>query len=291
MNDIELFHIYHGDCIPHLLEMPGESIDFACFSPPFPSTFAYTPFESDLGNSEDLSREGKIHFGFFFRALIRVMKPGRVVALHVAQVHRKKRDGEFGIYDFRGLLIRLAIRVGFIFDYDWVIRKNPQAQAIRTRKWELKFQGLETDRAISRGAMPDYLLKFRAPGENQTPIDSEGEVSRNNWIDWAECCWRDIKETDTLNVVEGRGKDDTKHICALQLGVIERLVKLYTNPSELVLSPFAGIGSELYTALKLGRRAYGIELKQEYHAAALKNCRRALAEREAMQHDLLSEVV
>src|SRR6185437_4395317 len=163
------------------------------------------------------------------------------------------------------LNIRLAERSGLVFEYDWCIRKNPQSQAIRTRSRELQFAGLESDRSRTRGSIPDYLLKFTTPGDNEIPIDSESQVSRNQWIEWAECCWMDIRETDTLNVQEGRGQDDTRHICALQLGVIDRLVRLYSNPGEIVFSPFAGIGSEGYVSLKRDRRFYGCEIKDEYH--------------------------
>jgi DNA modification methylase len=135
---------------------------------------------------------------------------------------------------------------------------------------------LESDRARTRGTLGDYLLKFTAPGENETAIDTPNQVSRNQWIDWAECCWTDIKETDTLNVAEGRGENDTKHICPLQLGVIDRCVRLFSNPGEIVFSPFAGIGSEGFIALKLDRRFYGCELKPEYHAASLRNFDRAM---------------
>lgn len=275
------YNVHRGDCIEHMAcSVPEGAFDMAVFSPPFPSLYAYTSSESDIGNSEDLKGSAKLHLSFFYRQLARVIKPGRVAVVHVAQIVRMKRAGGVGVFDFRGFNIRLAERAGLVFEYDWVVRKGPQSQAIRTKSRELQFSSLESDRARSRGALPDYLLKFRVPGENAVPVDSEGEVSRNNWIDWAECCWADIRETDTLNVREGRGEDDTKHICPLQLGVIERLVKLYSNPGEVVLSPFAGIGSELYVALKLGRRAYGIELKEEYHTAALRNCERALAARQ-----------
>ena len=275
----ERYAIHHGDCILHMAEMPKHSADFACFSPPFPSLFAYQSSLSDIGNSEDLGGDAKLHLSFFYRQLARIVKPGRVIVVHVAQIPRMKRvDKLGGLHDFRGLNIRIGERAGLIYEYDWSVRKNPQSQAIRTRSRELQFAGLESDRAKSRGCLPDYLIKFRTQGDNAVPVESDGEVSRNNWIDWAECCWADIRETDTLNVAEGRGVDDTRHICPLQLGVINRLVRLYTNPDEIVFSPFAGIGSELYTALKLGRRAYGCELKDEYHAAAIKNCERALKE-------------
>lgn len=279
----ELFSIHLGDCIPHMATMPAKSVDMSVFSPPFPSLYAYTSSESDIGNSEELKHEAKLHLSFFYRQLARIVKPGRVVAVHVAQIPRMKRSGGVGLFDFRGFNIRLAERAGLVFEYDWVVRKNPQAQAIRTKSRELQFSGLESDRAKQRGCLPDYILKFRAPGDNATPIRSKGEVSRNQWIDWAECCWSDIKETDTLNVSEGRGEDDTKHICPLQLGVIDRLVRLYSNPSEIVFSPFTGIGSEGYMALKLGRRFYGCELKEEYYAAAVKNMQRAMMERNAAQ--------
>lgn len=271
----ETWRIEHADCIPTMAEMPESSIDFSVFSPPFPSLYAYTSKPEDIGNSEDLRGEAKLHLGFFYRQLARVVKPGRVIVVHVAQIPRMKRSGEVGLHDFRGMNIRIGERSGLVFEYDWVVRKNPQSQAIRTRSRELQFSGLESDRAKSRGTLPDYLLKFRVPGDNETPINASGQVTRNNWIDWAECCWSDIRETDTLNTAEGKGEDDTKHICPLQLGVIERLVKLYSNPGELVFSPFTGIGSEGYVAVKLCRRFYGCEIKDEYHAAACANLRKA----------------
>ncbi len=267
--------IHHGDCITHMTDMPGKCVDFSVFSPPFPSLYAYTSQPNDIGNSEDLGGEAKLHLSFFYKQLARIIKPGRVCMVHVAQIPRMKREGGQGMFDFRGLNIRIAERAGLIFEYDWSVRKNPQAQAIRTKSRELQFSGLERDRARSRGALPDYLLKFVSPGDNAVVVDSKGQVSRNEWIDWAECCWTSIKETDTLNVREGRGEDDTKHICPLQLGVIQRLVKLFTNPGEIVFSPFTGIGSEGYEAIKAGRRFYGCEIKDEYIEAARVNLARA----------------
>lgn len=270
------YAIHHGDCIPYMLEeMPPQSVDFSVFSPPFPSLFSYTSKAEDIGNSEDMKGEAKIHLSYFFRGLARVLKPGRAVVVHVMQIPRLKRSGEVGLHDYRGLNIRLGERAGLVYEYDWVVRKNPQAQAIRTRSRELQFAGLESDRAKQRGCLPDYLIKFRAPGENKVAIDSDGDVSRNEWIDWAECCWSDIRETNTLNVKEARSEEDTKHICPLQLDVIDRLVRLYSNPGEIVFSPFTGIGSEGYVALQRGRRFYGCELKPEYHAQALKNLAKA----------------
>lgn len=270
------YSIHHGDCIPHMMEdMPAASVDFSVFSPPFPTLYAYTSKAEDIGNSEGMQGEAKIHLSFFYRALARVMKPGRAVVVHVMQIPRLKRSGEVGLHDYRGMNIRLGERAGLVYEYDWAVRKNPQAQAIRTRSRELQFAGLESDRAKQRGALPDYLIKFRAKGENQTPIDSEGEVSRNEWIQWAECCWDDIKETDTLNTAAAKSEDDTRHICPLQLGVIDRLVRLYSNPGEIVFSPFTGIGSEGYVSVQNGRRFYGCEIKDEYHQQALRNIAKA----------------
>ncbi len=301
MNEDELYRIHHGDCIPHMMhDMPAGSVDMAVYSPPFPSVFAYNDCENDLGNSEDLQGEAKLHFGYFLRGMRRVMKPGRVMICHCTQIHRSKRDGERGVFDFRGMLIRLAQRAGFIFEYDWLIRQDPQAQAIRTKKWEIKFQGLETDRAQSRGAMGDYLLKFITPGKNAVAIDSKSQVSRNDWIAWAEACWDDIIGTDTLNKAEGRAEEDTKHICPLQLEVVRRLILLYSNPGEIVFDPFTGIGSTQYMALGGAspktkkrifdtRRGYGCELKDEYHTAAIRNCERAIESVKVQQNDLKFE--
>lgn len=275
------WHIEHGDCIEIMPAMPESSVDFAVYSPPFPSLFSYTSEECDLGNSEDLHGEARLHFAFFFNQITRVLKPGRVMIVHCMQIPALLRNGEVSTFDFRGLLIRLAKRAGFTYDTDWPVTKNPQAQAIRTHSHRLLFVTLERDRAVSCPAFNDYLIKFRAPGLNETPIQSS-EIQRNEWIDWAEGVWdwHNIRETDTLNTAEGKGENDTKHICPLQLGVIRRLVKLYTNPGEIVFSPFAGIGSEGYESLKLGRRFYGCELKAEYLAAAQKNLQRAESSRE-----------
>lgn len=294
------WHIHHGDCIEHMAEMPAASVDMSVFSPPFPALYAYTNSVHDIGNSEELEHEAKLHLSFFYRQLARVVKPGRVIMVHVAQIPAMKRSGGEGLNDFRGLNIRIARRCGLIFAYDWLVRKNPQAQAIRTKSRELQFAGLEADRAKTRGTLGDYLLKFVVPGDNAVRIDSKGQVSRNDWIDWAESAWwSDIIETDTLNVKEGRGEDDVKHICPLQLEVIRRLVLLFSNPGEIVFSPFTGIGSEGYVAVggrspKTGlsirdpRRFYGCELKQEYLLAARANLERASQQKKDNQRLLIS---
>jgi DNA modification methylase len=290
LREEEIYRVNLGDCIIHMAEgMPPASVDFTVFSPPFPSLYAYTSEAADVGNSEDLRGEAKFHLSCFYRQLARVLKPGRVALVHVAQIPRMKRSGGQGLFDFRGLNIRLGERSGLVYEYDWLVRKNPQSQAIRTKSRELQFAGLEADRANSRGTLGDYLIKFKAPGENAVPVVGAGQVTRNDWIEWAEGCWMDVRETDTLNVAEGRAENDTKHICPLQLPVINRAVRLYSNPGEIIFSPFAGIGSEGYEAVRLGRRFYGVELKPEYHAAALRNLDRAARPAGAGQFSLFTE--
>jgi hypothetical protein len=281
-----------------LKDMPEESIDFAVFSPPFPSIFAYSDAPGDIGNVDSMGGEAAVHLSFMFHGLARVLKPGRAAVVHVCQIPRMKRSGGVGLCDFRGTNIRLGERAGLVYEYDWTVRKNPQSQAIRTRSRELQFSGLENDRAAQRGTLNDYLIKFRKPGENQVKIDTAGQVSRNDWIAWAEGCWDDIQETDTLNTAAAKSDEDTKHICPLQLEVIRRCVLLYSDPGELVFSPFTGIGSEGYVSLggkspKTGRsiadtrRFYGCELKPEYHKQALKNLTKAVEQSQSTKEALL----
>lgn len=293
------FDIHHGDCIPHMLEdMPESCVDFSVFSPPFPALYAYTDSPCDIGNVDSMGDEAKVHLSFFFQGLCRVLKPGRAAIVHVMQIPRMKRSGGVGLFDFRGLNIRLGERAGLIYEYDWSVRKNPQSQAIRTRSRELQFSGLESDRAGQRGTLQDYLIKFRKPGENTQKINTKGQVSRNDWIDWAEGCWHDIHETDTLNTKAAKSGDDTRHICPLQLEVIRRCVLLFSDPGEIVFSPFTGIGSEGYVALggksaktrkaiAEPRRFYGCELKPEYHKQAIKNCKSAIADRVTDEQEML----
>lgn len=279
------YHVELADCITHMAEMPRHSVDFSIFSPPFPSLFAYTDQACDLGNSESFAGDAKLHLLWFVRNLLPVIKPGRVVVVHCQNIDGLKRNGELSMVDLRGLIIRLAKRVGFIYERDWQISKNPQSQSIRTRSTKLQFTSLERDRAGVAPANNDHLIKLRAPGENETPI-TEHAITRNEWIDWAEGVWdwRTIRETDTLNTKAAKSENDTKHICPLQLPVIRRCVRLYTNPGEIVFSPFTGIGSEGYESLLLGRRFYGCEIKPEYHAQALRNLKAA----DSKEHDQLA---
>lgn len=296
LTDDQEYHIHFGDCITHMADMPENSVDMSVFSPPFPALFAYTSKTNDIGNSEDLRNEAKLHLGFFYRQLARVLKPGRVAIVHVMQIPRLKRSGEVGTFDFRGLNIRLGISAGLVYDYDWLVSKNPQSEAIRTKSPALQFVSMDRDKTKMHGQHGDYLIKFRAAGDNEVPVLNNGKypVSRQNWIDWAESAWPwygegAIRQTNTLNTKEGKAEDDVKHICPLQLDIIDRAVRMYSNDGEIVFSPFTGIGSEGYVSLKRGRRFYGCELKDQYYDTATLNLERAITARESEQGGLFND--
>jgi DNA modification methylase len=196
--------------------------------------------------------------------------------VHVQQVAAMlERDGYIGIKDFRGETIRAYIENGWIYHGEVCIDKDPQAQAIRTKAKGLLFVQMRKDSTWSRPALADYILIFRKPGQNVVPVTPD--LTNEDWIHWARPIWYGIRESDTLQVAQARGDDDERHICPLQLGTIERCIRLWSNPGELVLSPFAGIGSEGYEALRLGRRFVGFELKPEYAGIAVKNLQAAVA--------------
>lgn len=263
-----------GDSCERLAGIDDNSVDFSVYSPPFASLFTYSPSDRDLGNSRNHG-EFHEHYGYIVRELMRVIKPGRLVAVHCQQIATQKwKDGNIGLSDFRGELIRSHIDNGWIFHGEVTIDKDPQAQAIRTKATALMFVTLNKDSSMSRPALADYLLLFRKPGENEIAI--KPDCDNDTWIEWARPVWYDIRESDTLNTGEAREADDERHICPLQLGLIERAVKLWSNHGDLVLSPFAGIGSEGYESIKAGRRFIGCELKPSYWATACKNLRRAV---------------
>lgn len=272
----EDWHLMLGDSCERIAEIEPNSVDLSVFSPPFASLYTYSPTPRDLGNSFD-REEFFEHFSFVIRGLLAATKPGRLAAVHVAQLSTTKAiHGVVGLTDFRGQVIEAFMRDGWLYHGDITIDKNPQAQAIRTRSVSLMFVTLDRDQAVLRPALADYLIVFRKPGENKVPVKSD--VSREEWIKWAHPVWYDINETDTLNVRVAREDADERHICPLQLPLIERCVRLWSNEGELVFSPFAGIGSEGYIALKHGRRFVGIELKASYWKVACENLRNATAQ-------------
>lgn len=267
------WHLMLGDSCERLGELDDDSVDLSVFSPPFASLFTYSPSARDLGNSH--SRDEFLeHFGYVVRDLLRVTKPGRLACVHVQQLSTTKAThGTVGLTDFRGQVIDRFVRDGWIYYGEVTVNKNPQAQAVRTKAHALMFKTLRKDSAGTRPALADYLLLFKAPGDNAVPIRTD--VDNETWIKWAEPVWWDIRESDTLNVGVAREDADERHICPLQLGFIERCVRLWSNPSETVLSPFAGIGSEGVVALRHGRRFVGIELKSTYFQTAVDNLTRA----------------
>lgn len=272
------YRLIHGDSIQEMAKMEAASVDLSVFSPPFASLFTYSSETADMGNCSDQAEaEFNLHFAHFTDALFRVMKPGRVVALHLAQlVAFRSRHGRKGIRDFRGRVIETMEEVGFHYYGEFVIPKNPQAVAIRTKSERLQFVQLKRDSLESSPSLNDYVLEFRKPGKQAVPV--QPDVTNEEWIKWASGVWHDIEETDVLSYHQARGKEDEKHICPLQLTVIERCVRLWSNPDEVVFSPFAGIGSEVYTAIRQRRFGLGIELKAEYFLQAVDNCRTAESE-------------
>lgn len=291
-----------GDSCERLAEIPDDSIDLSVCSPPFDSLFTYSPSIRDLGNSGSRI-EFLEHYRYIVEHQYRVTKPGRNACVHVQQITTTKAThGHVGLTDFRGDVIRLFQSAGWIYYGETTVWKDPQAQSIRTKAFTLAFQTKNRDSAYSRPALADYLLIFKKPGQNETPIPHDaisGEVTNDDWIEWASPIWTDIteggwltadghlspvwfgiRESDTLNVSVARDDADERHICPLQLEFIRRCVLLYSNPGETVLTPFAGIGSEVYTAVKQGRKGIGCELKPSYWRTAVANLEALEAEME-----------
>lgn len=265
-----------GDACERLAEIEPESVDLSVYSPPFASLYTYSPSSRDLGNSYDRA-EFLEHYRYVIRGVLEATKPGRLSCVHVQQLPTTKAThGVIGLTDFRGQVIAAHQAEGWIFHGEVTIDKDPQAQAIRTKAQALMFGTLHRDSSMTRPAMADYLLMFRKPGDNVVPIQSD--VDNETWIEWARPVWYDIRETATLNARVAREDADERHICPLQLPLIERCVRLWSNRAELVLSPFVGIGSEGYVAVEHGRRFVGIELKRSYYETAAANLRHAVGQ-------------
>jgi superfamily II DNA or RNA helicase len=265
-----------GDCVEVIQTIPSHSIDYTIFSPPFANLYAYSNSERDMGNARTHS-EFYEHFKFLVPELLRVTKPGRLLSFHCMNLPTSKmRDGVIGLTDFRGLLIQMFMAAGWIYHSEVVIWKDPVTAVHRTKALGLLHKQLKKDSAMCRQGIPDYLVTMRAPGDNPDRITHTNETFPVAlWQRYASPVWFDINASDTLEFREARDDDDEKHICPLQLGVIERALKLWTNPKDLVLSPFAGIGSEGYVALREGRQFVGIELKDSYWKVACGHLQRA----------------
>jgi DNA modification methylase len=276
--------LYNGDSSEVLPNLPSNSVDLALFSPPFSSTYTYSPSIRDLGNVGS-DEEFWAQFQYITDELLRIVKPGRLVAMHVANLPAyESTHGASGRRDFRGDTIRHFERAGFIYHSEITIDKNPQAQAIRTHSKGLLFVQLQRDSAAMWQAWADYVVVMRTPGKNAEPIATE--LTQEEWIEYARPVWYGIRETDVLGVSQARESDDERHLCPLQLPVIERCVKLWSGKGEVVLSPFAGIGSEGYGAILQNRKFIGVELKPAYFRVAARNL--AAAERGNDQLDLFA---
>lgn len=294
------YAIYNADTVEVAQSLPDNTVHFSVFSPPFASLYTYSNSDRDMGNVKS-SDEFWTQYRYLIREQMRVMKPGRNVAIHCMNLPTSKQnDGFIGIRDFRGDIIREYQAEGFVYHSEVCIWKDPVVAMQRTKALGLLHKTIKKDSAMSRMGIPDYVVVMRKPGENTEPVEGalqyytgdtppagftgiqrdDGRMyyvpgpdntSIDVWQQYASPTWSDINQTDTLNFREGRDNDDDRHICPLQLDVIERCIQLWSLPDELVWSPFLGIGSEVYMALKLGRRAVGAELKQSYFDLAKRN--------------------
>lgn len=274
------YQFIHGDTCEVIREFPDESIHFEIYSPPFSSLYTYSNSDRDLGNSKT-DEQFFTHFHFITTELYRILKPGRIMAVHCMNIPTsKEKDGFIGLKDFRGELIREFQSVGFVYHGEVAIWKDPVTQMQRTKALGLLHKQIKKDSCMSRMGLPDYVIIMRKGGENREPVTHTNEtypvsqwqqVASPIWDYENSPVWWDINQSDTLNVQAARDGRDERHICPLQLPVIERLVDLYTNPNDIVFTPFGGIASELYQAVKMGRRAVGIELKESYWRAGCDN--------------------
>ena len=264
-------HIKLGDCVQLIQEVPDESVGFSIFSPRFAELYTYSDKLEDMGNSKDYNEFFKA-FKFLVGELYRVLWPGRNIAVHCMDLPiQKGKEGFIGLRDFSGMILQAFEEVGFIYHSRVTIRKNPVTEMQRTKALGLLHKQVKKDAAMSRVGIPDYLMVFRKEGEHDHPVHCD--ISVDTWQKWASPVWMDIDYGNTLNAAAGRDSNDEKHICPLQLDTIERAIRLWTNEGDTVLTPFLGIGSEVYTAIKTGRYGIGFELKESYFNEAIKNCR------------------
>lgn len=281
----EKYTLHNADCIDLAREIESDSIGFTIYSPPFSSLFTYSNSDRDMGNNqsyEDFSQ----HFSYLVDEMYRITMPGRLMAVHCMQLTTSKaNDGFIGIKDFRGDLIRMFQSKGWIYHSEVCIWKDPVVAMQRTKALGLLHKTIKKDSSMSRQGLADYLIVMRKPGQNVVPISHTAEeFPVDMWQRYASPVWFDINQTRTLNYREARDEDDVKHICPLQLDVIERALELWSAPNDLVFSPFLGVGSEGFCSVKMGRRFIGSELKPSYFDQAVKNMQDA----DRYNHDLFS---
>lgn len=292
--------LYRGDCVEMVSRLADNSIDFSCYSPPFSSLYVYSNSIRDMGNSKS-DDEFYRHYRYLMTEMFRVIKPGRLMSFHCMNLPTSKQhDGVIGLKDFRGDLIRICQNAGFIYHSEVVIWKNPVTAMQRTKAIGLLHKQVKKDSAMSRQGIPDYLVTMRKPGVNQEPIagkldkfageeghglstesikDPTDRDSINIWQRYASPVWMDVDQSRTLQHRSARADEDERHICPTQLDVIERAMQLWSNPGDVVLSPFCGIGTEGYVALEMGRKYIGVELKQSYYDQAKLNLKVAASKK------------
>jgi hypothetical protein len=277
--------MYHGDCCEVIKGIPDGGIDYTIFSPPFASLYTYSNSDRDMGNSRDYEQFWG-HFSFLIHELARVTATGRLCSVHCMNLPTTiTHHGEIGIRDFRGDIIRAFVADGFIYHSEVCIWKDPVTMMQRTKALGLLHKQLTKDSCMSRQGIPDYVCTFRKPGSNAKPVEgtlktfvgdqstfsNDGNMSIDIWQRYASPVWMDINQSRTLQYRSARENEDERHICPLQLDVIERCLQLWSKKDDVVLSPFAGIGSEGYVAVETGRKFVGIELKQSYYEQACRN--------------------
>lgn len=281
------YAIYHGDCVDVFRGLPDASVGYSIFSPPFASLYTYSNSPRDMGNVRD-DAEFFAHFDFLIAELRRVMKPGRNVSFHCMDMPAsKERDGFIGLKDFPGDLLRAFQRHGFIFHSKTTIWKDPVTAMTRTKALGLLHKSVRERAEMCRMGIPDYLITVRAPGESEHVTHSAAEYPVDLWQKVASPVWMDINPSDTLQYQSAREHDDERHICPLQLEVIRRGVMLWSNPGDVVASPFMGIGSEGVVSVEMGRKFVGAELKTSYFGQSRKNLAGAAAQK---ARDLFAEV-
>ena len=276
------FHIQLNDCVEGIKGVPDNSIGLSVFSPPFAELYTYSDELEDMGNSKDY-KEFFTAFNFLVKDLYRVMWSGRNVVVHCMDLPiQKGKEGFIGLRDFSGMILKSFEDAGFIYHSRTTIWKDPVTEMQRTKALGLLHKQIKKDAAMSRVGIPDYLLIFRKPGEHEHPVKHQDTdpskpdyLPVDMWQKYASPVWMDIDYGKTLNGRDGRAEDDEKHIAPLQLQTIERAIHLWSNEGDTVLTPFMGIGSEVYQALKMGRKGIGFELKKSYYDVAVKNCKAA----------------
>jgi DNA modification methylase len=279
-----LWSLYHGDSVEIIKGLPSNSLHFTIFSPPFSSLYTYSNSERDMGNCRDDKQFFK-HFGeFLVPELLRVTMPGRLLSFHCMNLPTSKQThGVIGIRDFRGDLIRVFTNAGWIFHSEVCIWKDPVTAMQRTKALGLLHKQIKKDSCMSRQGIPDYLVTMRKPGDNPERVSHTDETFPVGvWQQYASPVWMDINPSDTLQRESAREHNDERHICPLQLQVIQRALELWSNSNDVVFSPFAGIGSEGYQSIKMGRKFVGVELKESYFKQACLNLKAAEIEQKTL---------